>query len=89
MFEKFDSSNTVCCKNEWLHLSASFTAKSGKVFVLRLENVSSYRFHFKASRKSKVFFKKKLLGIFKIDPRLRYRHVFLSQSVEILNVSIL
>ena len=39
-------------KNEWLLLSASFTAKIGLIFVLPLENAFSLRFHFKASRKS-------------------------------------
>ena len=39
-------------KNEWLFLSASFTAKFELVFVLTLENNFSQRFHFKANRKS-------------------------------------
>ena len=39
-------------KNEWLLLLAGFTAKFGLVFVLALENSFSWRFHFKASRKS-------------------------------------
>ena len=38
-------------KNEWLLLSASFTAKFELVFVLKPENAFSERFHFKASRK--------------------------------------
>ena len=39
-------------KNEWLLLSASLTAKFELVFVLTLENAFSWRFHFKANRKS-------------------------------------
>ena len=39
-------------KNEWLLLSASFTAKFVLAFVLTLENAFSQRFHFKAYRKS-------------------------------------
>ena len=35
-------------KNEWLLLSASFTAKFGLVFVLPLENAFSQTFHFKS-----------------------------------------
>ena len=38
MFEKCDSSNS---KNEWLLLSASFTAKFGLVFVVALESAFS------------------------------------------------
>ena len=39
-------------KNEWLFLSASFTAKFEFAFVLTLQNALSYSFHFKANRKS-------------------------------------
>ena len=39
-------------KNEWLLLSASFTAKFGLVFALTLKNAFSQRFHFKANRKN-------------------------------------
>ena len=39
-------------KSEWLLLSAGFTAKFQLVFVLRLESAFSYRFDFKANRKS-------------------------------------
>ena len=39
-------------KNEWLLLSASFTAKYWLVFVLTLENDFVKRFHFKANRNS-------------------------------------
>ena len=46
---KKGSSNS---KNEWLLSSASFTAKLELVFVLTLENAFSWRFHFKATRKS-------------------------------------
>ena len=42
----------IDCKNEWLLLSASFTAKFGLVFVLTLEKTFCLRFHFKANRKS-------------------------------------
>ena len=38
MFEKCDISNS---KNEWLLLSASFTANFALVFVLTLENAIS------------------------------------------------
>ena len=58
MFGKFDSSNTVCCKNEWLLLSASFTTKSGKVFVLRLENVLLRGFILKPAERAQAFLKK-------------------------------
>ena len=50
MFEKGDSSNRQ--KNEWLLLSASFTAKVELVFVLTLEDASSWKFDFKANRKN-------------------------------------
>ena len=39
-------------KDEWLLLSASFTAKFGLAFILTLENNFSQTFHFQASRKS-------------------------------------
>ena len=39
-------------KNEWLLLLASFTAKFGLAFVLTLENVFSYMFHFQANTMS-------------------------------------
>ena len=39
-------------KNEWMLLSASFTVKFELVFVLTLEKAFSWRFHFKANRKS-------------------------------------
>ena len=39
-------------KNEWTLLSARFTAKFELVFVLTLEKAFSWRFHFKANRKS-------------------------------------
>ena len=70
-------------KNEWLLLSASFTAKFGLFFVSTLENTFSWRFHFEAYRKTIGFSKKR---IFKIALRLRGRHVFMWQSVKILNV---
>ena len=70
----------------WLLLSASFTAKLGLIFVLTLENTFSQRFHFKTNRKSIGSSKKTVLGIFKIALRLRDRHVFIWQSVEILSV---
>ena len=57
-------------------ISARFTAKIELVFVLIQENAFSLRSHFKANT---------VLGIFKIALRLRDRHVFLLQSVEILN----
>ena len=41
--------NIINCKNEWLFLSASFTAKFELYFVLTLENNFSLRFHFKAN----------------------------------------
>ena len=63
-------------KNEWLRLPASFTAKFGLVFVLTLESVSSWRFHFQAKRKSIGSSKKMVPGIFKIALLLKDRHVF-------------
>ena len=39
-------------KNEWLLLTASFTAKCRFYFVLTLENSFSYRLHFKTNRKN-------------------------------------
>ena len=74
-------------KNECLLLPASFRAKFGLAFVLtpRKRFFVLTRFHFKANRKS-IGSSKKLLGIFKIALRLRHRHVFMRQSVEILNV---
>ena len=52
-------------KNEWLLLSASFTAKFGLVFVLTLENAFSQRFHFQANRKSIGSSKKRCQGFSK------------------------
>ena len=49
-------------KNEWLLLSASFTAKCWLVFVLTLENSFSYRFHFKTNRKNIGSFKNGIRG---------------------------
>ena len=46
-------------KNEWLLLSASFTAQFGLVFVLTLKNAFFKKFHFKANRKSIGSFKKR------------------------------
>ena len=62
-------------KNEWLRLPASFTAKFGLVFIVKLENPFSLGFHFKANRKSIGSSKK--------------WHVFMSQSVKILNINTL
>ena len=39
-------------KNEWLLPPASLTAKFELAFVLTLENIFSWRFYFKANRKS-------------------------------------
>ena len=47
------------------------------VFVLTQENAFSYRFLFKANRKSIGSFEKLVLGIFKITFRLRDRHIFM------------
>ena len=63
-------------------ISGRFTAKLELVFVLTQENA----FHFKANRKSIAFLKKWCQGIFKIAFRLRDRHVFMRQSLEILNL---
>ena len=65
---------------------SSFYAKFGVVFVLTLENAFSYRFRFKANRKSIGSSKKSVLGIFEVALCLRDRHVFMWQSVKILNV---
>ena len=67
-------------------VSAGFTAKFEFVFVLTLENTLSWRFHFKANRKSIGSSKKMVLGIFKIALRLRDPHAFIWQSAKILNV---
>ena len=72
-------------ENKRLLLSASFTAKVESV-VLTKENDFSSSFHFKDDRKSIGSSKKTLLGIFKIALRLRDRHVFMWQSLEILNI---
>ena len=69
-------------KNEWLLLSKSFTAKFELVFDLALEKAFSQKFHFEANRKS-IDSSKKV--IFKIALCLRDRHIFMWQSVEILN----
>ena len=58
MFEK-NMIHQIGSKNEWLLLSASFTANFGLVFVLTLGNVFSLRLHFKANRKSIDFSKKR------------------------------
>ena len=47
-----DVTYQIDIKNDRLLLSVSFTTKLGLVFVLTLENTFSYRFHFKANRKS-------------------------------------
>ena len=65
----------------------SFQKVYGKIwvgFVLTLENAFSQSFHFEANRKSIDSPKKTVLGIFKITLRLRDRHVFMWQSLEIL-----
>ena len=53
------------------------------VFVLAQENAFSLRFRFRANTKS---IGSSVLGIFKIVHRLRDRHIFMWQSLEILNV---
>ena len=64
----------------------SFAAKFEFVFVLTQENTFSESFHFKTNRKSIGSSKKTELGTFKIALRLRNQHIFMSQSLEILNV---
>ena len=66
MFEKFDPLNRS--KNEWLILSASFTAKFELVFVLTLGNVFSKRFDFKANRKNMIFLKSNTRNFQKTHP---------------------
>ena len=66
----------VDSKNDWLLLSAGFTAKVGLVFVLTLENAFLRGFILRPT----------VLGIFKIALRLTDRHISLWQLVEILNV---
>ena len=66
MFEKFDPLNRS--KNEWLFLSASFTAKFELVFVLTLGNVFSKRFDFKANRKNMIFLKSNTRNFQKTPP---------------------
>ena len=86
MFEKCYSSN----RQKWVvasfSISARFTAKFVLVFVLTQEKAFSWRLHFKANRKRIGSSKKTILGIFKIAFRLRDRHVFMWQSLKILNV---
>ena len=73
------------------NISTGFTAKVELAFVLTQENAFSKRIHFKANRK-RIDSTKTVLGIFKIDLRLRsyfiflIDHVFMWQSLEILNV---
>ena len=55
-------------------------------WFLTFENTFSKSFHFKAKRKGIGSSKKTVLGIFKIVLRLRYRHVFMWQSVIVPNV---
>ena len=74
MFEKFDPLNRS--KNEWLILSASFTAKFELVFVLTLGNVFSKRFDFKANRKNMIFLKSNTRNFQKTHPFERW-HVFI------------
>ena len=62
-------------KNEWLLLSAGFTAKFELVFVSTLENCFSWKFHFKAS--GKCVGSSKELGILKTALRLRDQYVFM------------
>ena len=73
-------------KNEWLLLSVSFTAKFVLFFVLTIENAFSERLHFKVNGKSIGSSKKRYYKFSKKPPRLRDRHDFMWQWVEILNV---
>ena len=90
MFLKSHSSS----RQRWMVASFSiwtrFTAKFKLIFILTQENTFSYRFDFKANRKSTGSSTKKkkktVLGIFKLALRLIDRHVFMWQSVEILKV---
>ena len=66
-------------KNDWLLLSASFTAKFRSVFVLRLVNAFSQRFHFKGNRKS-IDSSKKVLGIFIMALRWKDQHLLCGNS---------
>ena len=65
-----------------LVLSTNFTARYEMLFSLTEENISSWWFYCKVTRKTF------LLGIFKIALRLRDRHFFTWQSLRILNVCI-
>ena len=67
-------------------LSVTFTAKLKLVFVLTFENAFSLSFHLKTNKKSISFSKKMVLGISKIDLRLRDRHVFMWESVKVSNL---
>ena len=67
-------------RNEQQLISAIFTAN----FALTVKNAFSQRFHFKANRKS--IGSSTVLGAYKKVLRLRDRHVFFVQSLEIWNV---
>ena len=69
-----------------MFLPASFTGNIWVGFCLSTETAFSYRFHFKDNRKGIGSSKETVLEIFKMAIRLRDRHVFMWQSVEILNV---
>ena len=68
---------------------APFSKFYGKIWVgfcLNNEKCFFSKVSFLSQRKEHRFFSKTVLGIFKIALRLRDRHVFMWQSVEILNV---
>ena len=73
-------------ENERSLLAATFTAEFESVFVLTQESAFYLRFDFKANRTSIGSTKKRYPGIFKIALCFRDWHVFMWQSVEILNV---
>ena len=70
----------------------NFTANWKLVFVLTQGNAYLQRFHFKAYTTEKTqntdYTKKMVLAIFKVAIRLRFWHIFMWQSREILKVFI-
>ena len=67
-------------------ISARFNTKFELVFVLTNENSSSEMFHCKAIKKSIGPLWKTVLGIFKIALRLKDRHVFMWQLLELFSI---
>ena len=56
------------------------------IFCFKMSACFSWRFYFKTSRKILCPSKKTVVGCFKTVLRLQDRHIFIRQSLEILNV---